>query len=301
MEIEEPAEGEAAEHAEVGPMRQQRAPDRHVLVPGLEGGGAAQQEDLRRRAVVVAVPGPVVVDLVVVEGGDPRRGRMRRLQVAVDLVLGVAVAVVDQRVDLVAPVQPRPRDVRAGLAAFVDVVAIVEDEVEPLGRKMAKGGKQPLLVVLAAGDREAEPLDRRARRRRGAGAAGRTPFLADLEAIPIVTAGLEPVDLDMDRVGELRPRRLGSFPHHSAEAIVGCQFPGDLDRLHRHAAAFERFRRDPRPQHHAVRPRIAGGDAEAEGVAPEDRVGQGRQGCEADAGSHGAEQETAIDATHGHL
>jgi len=77
-----------------------------VLVVGLEGGGAAAQERVGRLAVLGRLVGPVVVDLVVVPGDDPREARMGGLEVGVGLVLRVAVAVVLERRDLPARVRP---------------------------------------------------------------------------------------------------------------------------------------------------------------------------------------------------
>ena len=115
--------------------------------------------------------------------------------------------------------------------------------------------------------------DRRARRGRRLGAARGAPLLAGLEAIPVVAAGLEPVDFHMNGMGEFRPRDRRAGPDDRAETVVRRHFPGDLDRLHRHAASFaERLRHDPRPDHDAVGPGIAGRDAEVEGIALEDRL-----------------------------
>ena len=62
------------------------------------------------------------------------------------------------------------------------------------------------------------------------------------------------------------------FCDDGAERAVARDLPADLDVRHRHAAAVERLRREPRPQHDAVRPRIAGRDAERERIAAEERL-----------------------------
>src|SRR6266536_333287 len=49
------------------------APQRHVLVVGLEGGGAAGQEGRAGRAVLGHVGGPVVLHLVIVQDHHPGR------------------------------------------------------------------------------------------------------------------------------------------------------------------------------------------------------------------------------------
>jgi hypothetical protein len=78
----------------------------HVLPVGLERGPAAAREDVQRHALLGDVGGPDVVDLVVIEGHQPREVRVRGLQVRVGLVLRVALAVVLQVDDLVVGVRP---------------------------------------------------------------------------------------------------------------------------------------------------------------------------------------------------
>ena len=127
------AELQPAIQPHVRTARNRRRAQRHRLEERLIGGGAAQQEDLRRRVVLVAIAGVVVVDLVIVPGDDERRRGVRGPQVGIHLVLRVAIAVVDERVDLVALMLPHERRVApAVVAPFVDVVAGVEDEVELL-------------------------------------------------------------------------------------------------------------------------------------------------------------------------
>ena len=83
-----------------------------------------------------------------------------------DLVLRVPIAVVDERVDLVALMLPHQRRIPpAVVAPFVDVVAGVEHEVELLGGDPPVGGEIPRLVVAAAAHGEAQTIDRRAERR----------------------------------------------------------------------------------------------------------------------------------------
>src|SRR5206468_8267014 len=62
-----------------------------MLVPRLERRGAAQHEELRGRFLFVRVAGPVVLDLVIVVAHNERRGRVRGLQVRVELMQTVAV------------------------------------------------------------------------------------------------------------------------------------------------------------------------------------------------------------------
>src|SRR3954462_14373800 len=108
-------------------------------------------------------------------------------QVGVHLVLGVAVAVVDDGEDLVALVAAHDRVRRpvAVVAAFIDVVAGVDDEVVVLLGGAAIGGEVAALIVVAADDAVADRIDRSAQHRRRLGAAGRADFVAGDKAVEI--------------------------------------------------------------------------------------------------------------------
>src|SRR5690606_19397411 len=77
-----------------------RAADRHVLVPGLQGREPAQHEDLGRGAVLIIGPGPIVIDLVVVEAAGEGASGVDGDQAGIALVLGVATTIVVEAVDL---------------------------------------------------------------------------------------------------------------------------------------------------------------------------------------------------------
>ena len=128
----------------------------------------------------------------------------------------------------------------------------MEDEVELLGGDAAVRGEVAGLEVAAAAHRKAQPIDGRA----GGGAVFVRPIwltsLPTVKAIPILTAGLQAADLDVDAVSELRPARRVSLLRHRAERAVRRDLPADFDVAHRHAAALERLGREPRPQHDAV-------------------------------------------------
>src|SRR5206468_13124616 len=125
-------------------------------------------------------------------------------------------------------------------------------------------GEEPVLVVIAAADRKAQPIDARARRRRGLRAAGLARFVAGVEAIPVLAARLEARDLDVHAVTELGPRDRRPFLHDGREARIARDLPVDVDGHPRHAAALERLRPEPRREHGAGGPRPARCDAEPE-------------------------------------
>ena len=282
VQVQQLTIGGAAIDLDRRPGREARSAQRHGLVIGLSGGLAAQVEELRIRAVLIGVADPVVVGLVVVPDGEPGRGGVGGLQVGVHLVLGVAAAVIVQRVDLAAEVladvlDRAVRAVRGAVAAaFVDVVAVAEDEVWIVLGQATIGRVVAALVVLAAGDGEADAVQGGAQGRRGASPAGDAALLASREAVPVVAVRLQAPDLDVDGVAQFRRghrRTLGDDVAHAG--LVG-DFPVDRDRSHRHAVAdLERLGRQAGPDHEAVRRRIARGDAQLERIGPEDRLGQG--------------------------
>jgi hypothetical protein len=183
---------------------------------------------------------------------------MRGHQIVIALVLGIPVAIIDERVELVTVVLAEAAVVSAAVGApLVDVVAGVEDEVELLVGNAPERGEVAVFVMLAATDREPQTIHRRAGRRRRSGAAGLTDFIARAEAVPVLARRLEPRDLDVDAVAQFRPRRRGPLLHDVLEPRIVRDLPVDVHDGHRHAATVERLGREPRPQNDAVRQRIA--------------------------------------------
>ena len=193
---------------------------------------------------------------------------MAGLQVGVQLVLGVTPPVVVEAVDLAAKVLARVLDgpARAGVgpvaAAFVDVVPVAVDEVEVLGRDLAVGSVEALLIGLAAQHAETGLGDC------GAGGRGRLrpprggSLDAGREAVEILAAGLQPRDLDMHRMAELGSGDRLAALRHVGKAAIRCDFPPDRHRSRGHAVAdLERAGGEPGPYDEAVGRRVAGGDA----------------------------------------
>ena len=144
---------EPAVDRQVGPARERGAAQRHVLVVGAERRRATPRE-LGLRGLGTEA-GPVGIHLVVVEDHRPRRDRVGALQVGIGLVLRVPPPVVGERPQLAALVAahvPLPR--RADLRALVEVVAQVQHQVGLLLGQPSVGREPALLVVGARGDRE---------------------------------------------------------------------------------------------------------------------------------------------------
>jgi len=251
-----------------------------VLIIGLVGRRPHLQEagGIARR--VGAIVGVVVGNFVVVPDRQPRRGGVGGLQVAIELVQRVAVAEFRQRrrdADFVPAHESRS----PGL--LVDVVAEMDDEIEVARRHVAIGREIALLVLLARGEGEAQPLRGAGGGGRGAGAAGRTLGGAGTEPVPVGTPRLEAAHVRMNRMGEGRNGLFGASRDDPGEGFVLGDQPVDRDRCVRHAAPFERLRCEARPQNDAVFARRARGDAQGEGIAGEARRCRARDregGCE---------------------
>jgi hypothetical protein len=207
--------------------------------------------------------GVVVLDLVVVPGRHERVAGVGGLQVGVGLVEGVPDAVAGKVGRLGADVaanQARPR------AVLVDVVPEVQDHVEVLLGQVPVGGVVAALPALAAHHGERETLQRRPWVGAGLGPSEPAGVAAGAEPVPVVAAGCQPVDLDVDGVAG---RRCGDHPapgDHIDHAGAGGDLPVDRHGQRRHAAVrVKRPWRQAGPEHHPGRGRVAGGDAEVKG------------------------------------
>ncbi len=240
-------------------MRHRRPPERHVLVVRAIRRGAPRQKHRFRIVLLRDQVRVVVGDLVVVPREDPRRIRVRRLQIRIRAVLRVAVAIVLQRLQLGREMQSRP--VFHG-RVLVEVVAEKEHQVEIFFRHLAVRVEIAHFVVCARRKCEPEFARRGTRFGKRARAADRAEMIAGPELIPIPTLGLEAVHFDMHRVRPVGGRRDDAFLHDARHLVVERELPRDVNRRGRHAAAVRRIEREPRPEHDAVGPRIARRDAE---------------------------------------
>src|SRR5688500_3696424 len=91
-------------------------------------------------------------------------------------------------------------------------------------------------VMLARREDEAESLVEAVGRGSRARAADRTGFTADDEAVPVVPAGLEPIDLDMDRMPPSRAGHSESDAHALLERVVLRDLPPHAHVVWRHAS-----------------------------------------------------------------
>jgi hypothetical protein len=262
-ELGKVAPAERAVYLEVRPLRRRQA-QRHMLVVGLIG-GAAPQQPLRARDVVLGdLVGVVVLDLVVVPDEQPRAARVHRLQVLVALVQRVADPISVEGHRLLAAL----RADRAGRGALVDVIAEEHHQIEVLLHHVLVGRVVAVGVVLAVGRGEVQALGLGVAGRRGPGAADRAREFADREAVPVPGVGLEALDVDVHRVGEVRVGLDDIGGDDIGEVLVGRDLPGHRVRHGRHAAVPRvRRGRQPGPQDHAVGQRVARGDPEREGLA----------------------------------
>jgi hypothetical protein len=167
-------------------------------------------------------------------------------EVGVEAVLAVAGAVVGQAHDLVGGVVG---PVAAPAAAFVEVVAEVQDGVEVVA--LGDGGVGVEVagrVVRAGDDGEAEPVDGTVGRRLGA--ADERTGAEGLEPVEVPATGLQAPHVDLDREVTGGRGIGGAGGDDIGELDVGGDGPRHRDRPHVR-------RGDPGPEHDAVGERIA--------------------------------------------
>ena len=198
--------------------------------------------------------GVVVVHLVVVPDHNPWKRGVDGLQCRVAAILRVPIPVVLERHQLAAHV-PAHAIVAGGV--FVNVIPQVHREIQILVRHVLEGRVEALLVVLARHERKSHLVHRRAGRRERACTPDRTQLIARLKLIPIPALRFEARHFHVDCVGPRGRCHGRARLHHARHAIVGSNTPLHVDRLAPHASAVQRIRRQPGPQHHTVRTRIA--------------------------------------------
>ena len=150
---------------------------------------------------------------------------------------------------------------------FVDVVAEVRDQVEVFLGHVLVRGEVATLEVLARSEGEPQAI----RQFISAWCRARPPFRTDLtgraELVEVPASRLKARDLDMDRVREFSRCDGRSLCNDLRHRFIVGNLPIDDDVFWRHPAPFERFWREARPQHKAIRCRITRRDAERERIA----------------------------------
>ena len=104
---------------------------------------------------------------------------MQRITTAIQLERAALRTVVD------------PRATRRW-AVLIDVVAEMKDDGGILGNHVAVEAEVPLLIMLAGGKGEAQPVELAARRRQCQRASGAADRVADVETVKIFPSRLEP-------------------------------------------------------------------------------------------------------------
>ena len=245
------------------------ASQRHVLPVGPVCGRATCDRHLDRHVGIEIEVGVVVLELVVVPRDQPRVRGVRGLQVDVGLVLAVTDPVVVEREDLAQRLvlaEGRRR-------AFVDVVAEVDDGVDVVGaRDLFIRREVAVREVLARHEGEHQPVDRPVVPWCRACASDRADLVAALEPEEVLAVRPEVVELHVHAVRLIGGRPDRAVTDDAAEALVPGNLVADGEDLVRHAAARqERLGREARPQHHAVRRRVARRDAQRERIHVEAR------------------------------
>ena len=190
-------------------------------------------------------------------------------------------------------------------AAFVDIVAIAEDKVHILCCRVAPGGIEALLVMLAAAHGKAYRLNIRPRSRQRAGPAHHAALAPGREPVEIRPPRLQARYLDMHRMAKLWPRERLAGLYNRPEAFILGDLPQHRNNRRGHAMVlFQRPGRQARPDHEAVGRRFARSNAQLEGIVCENRLGNAlaiaRQGGEKGGAAPHPENLTAGNLGTGH-
>ena len=159
-----------------------------------------------------------------------------------------------------------PRRVSPFDGVLVRVVAEVQHQVEVVLEHVAIGRVVAAGPILARCKREAELVDHRVLGRGGAKVPDGTLVVPRIELVKVIAAGPEPLDLDINRVGERGKRGRRPAAHDAAHTDVRCDTPANPHGVVSHAAGVSRLGGEARPQDDAVRRGIARGDAERERI-----------------------------------
>ena len=158
------------------------------------------------------------------------------------------------------------------LDGLVDVIAEEQNEFGIFRGQVAVGGEISVFVI-GAGDKAKSHLrDRRLRGRKRDRTSGRADRIAREEAVPVGPPRFETGNVEMDRIGEGLLRRGIAAAYDFGHAGIGRDLitQGHVGAAHparRFRIGRQRFGRKPRPEHEAVGPRRAAGNAEAERIA----------------------------------
>src|SRR3546814_16448241 len=101
--------------------------------------------------LLIELARPIIVDLMVVERAGEGARRVRRLQGRIALVLGVAAPVVVDAVDLAADMLANDRHTvclrtERGRPAFINIIAVMEDQVEIGRSEERRDGKECVIT-----------------------------------------------------------------------------------------------------------------------------------------------------------
>src|SRR5208337_291367 len=136
---------------------------RHVLIERLIGGSPAQQElgrILENLRPLIAI---IVLDLMIVPGHERWHIGAEALQVGIELILTISIAIVRERlggnaIGMLADRRAAPFN------GIVDVVAQKQSKIGIVVGKMAIGGEIAVLIIRARDKSETEPFQRIPRR-----------------------------------------------------------------------------------------------------------------------------------------
>ena len=166
-----------------------------------------------------------------------------------------------------------------GRVALVDVITEVGDQIDARLEHVPVGVVIALFVVLTTGHADSQRQLGLSRSRAGPGSTNGAAMFACAKAVVVTAARFEPSHFEVHAVREdcLGTRETGL--HGLTKTRVKSDFEAHFDVVRADSAIRRQQIGDQsRPQHHPVRMRIARGDSEQEGIAPEDGRAQPRRG-----------------------
>jgi len=230
-----------------------------------------------RRPILVDICNPIVVNLMIIPGHEPRRRGVRCLQIDIHLVLSVAASIILERVDFLSEMRPydfnrsAPGIAEAVAAILVDVITIAIDEVWLLGSEMTVCRVVALLVILASSDSKTDIVDRLTDCGGCAASSDRAALTTGNKSIPVRSVRLQAHDFNMNRMAELWTRDGCSACNDITEPGITRHFPLHLHRRGGHAIPnLKWIRGQASPNHEPIRCRLSRGDAQLKRVLPKD-------------------------------
>ena len=268
METRKLAVIQAPVDAHVRPLRHAAGTQGHVFVKRLVRRGPLL-EKLRHRHLRVLGPavGVVILYLVIVPGHDAGGRGVKGLQVWIGLVQCVAVAVIAQALRIAAAVGTKHLARLRRIGTVVNIITEEKHQVRLLGGQVSVGAEIATLPV-RAGHKAQPGRGHRVQRRHRARLAHRALRTEPFKLVPIRPIRRQPRHFDMHCVSETRRRQYFAPLHNARHRRIAGHPPTHRHRATQAATAIRSIeqRRQARPDHKAIRQRVAGSHAKGKRI-----------------------------------